>query len=73
MSATSLGNVQMGFLRAAGMANILDLLMLIAACVGAMAFGILAAYGVLRVAFALMRTPRQPVALKTQPRIAQAS
>jgi len=55
------------------MTNILDLSMLIAACVGAMAFGILAAYAVLRVGFALMRTPRRASAVKTQPQIAQFS
>ena len=40
------------------MADLLNLAMLISATVGAMAFGILAAYAVLRVVFALMR-PRQ--------------
>ncbi len=55
------------------MANILDLSMLIAACVGALAFGILAAYAVLRVGFALMRTPRRPAPVKTQSQIAQLS
>jgi len=43
------------------MVSLLDLAMLISASVGAMAFGILAAYGVLRAGFALMR-PQRPVA-----------
>ena len=45
------------------MADFLNLLLLICASVGAMAFGILAAYGILRTGFALMR-PREarPVA-----------
>ncbi len=37
------------------MADFLNLVLLICACVGAMAFGILAAYGLLRTGFALMR------------------
>ncbi|MGD0738980.1 MAG: hypothetical protein ABR957_05250 [Terracidiphilus sp.] len=49
------------------MANLLDLFMLILATLGALAFGILAAYAILRVGFALMRAPRRPTALKTQP------
>jgi hypothetical protein len=40
--------------------------MLICASVGSMAFGILAAYGVLRVGFALMRPQPRPVAIKTR-------
>ncbi len=47
--------------------------MLIAASVGALAFGILAAYAILRVGFALMRVPRRPVPVKTQTQIAQVS
>ena len=41
------------------MADFLNLVLLICAAVGAMAFGILAAYGTLRMGFALMR-PREP-------------
>jgi hypothetical protein len=55
------------------MANFLDLIMLILASLGAMAFGILAAYGILRAGFALMRSPRRPSLLKTQPQIARTS
>jgi len=55
------------------MANLLDLAMLICASVGAMAFGILAAYAILRAGFALMR-PRQPKpAVKPQPEAARIS
>jgi len=57
---------------AVGMANLLDLIMLILASLGAMAFGILAAYAILRAGFALMRrTPRRPALLKTQPQAAR--
>jgi len=55
------------------MANILDLAMLICASVGAMAFGILAAYAILRASFALMRPQRHPAAVKTQPETARVS
>jgi len=41
------------------MADVLNLVLLISASVGSLAFGILAAYGTLRVAFALMRRPQQ--------------
>lgn len=45
------------------MADFLNLILLICASVGAMAFGILAAYAILRTGFALMRPPeRRPVA-----------
>jgi len=40
-----------------------DLVLLISASVGSLAFGILAAYGTLRVAFALMRPQSQRVAV----------
>jgi hypothetical protein len=54
------------------MADLLNLAMLICASVGAMAFGILAAYGVLRMGFALMRPQARPKAeMKTQPEAAQ--
>jgi hypothetical protein len=38
------------------MTDFLNLVLLICACIGAMAFGILAAYWILRTAFALMRS-----------------
>lgn len=43
-----------------------DLLMLIAASVGSMAFSILAAYGILRAGFALMRRQPRPTPVKAQ-------
>lgn len=54
------------------MANLLDLAMLICASVGALAFGILAAYAVLRTGFALMRPHERP-AVKTEPQAARVS
>jgi hypothetical protein len=55
------------------MANLLDLVMLILASLGALAFGILTAYAILRVAFTLMRAPRRPAPLKTQTQTARVS
>jgi hypothetical protein len=55
------------------MANILDLAMLLCASAGAMAFGILAAYAILRAGFALMRPQRRRKAIKTQPEAAHVS
>jgi hypothetical protein len=43
-----------------------DLLMLICAAVGSMAFGILTAYGILRAGFALLRPQRRPVPIKAR-------
>jgi hypothetical protein len=53
------------------MADLLNLAMLICASVGSMAFGILAAYGILRAGFALMRPKTKRVELKTQPEVAR--
>jgi hypothetical protein len=55
------------------MADLLDLAMLILASVGALAFGILTAYAILRVGFALMRAPRRPALVKAQPQAARIS
>jgi hypothetical protein len=55
------------------MANLLDLAMLILASLGALAFGILTAYAILRMGFALMRAPRRPALMKTQPQAARTS
>ena len=44
----------------------LDLAMLVCATVGSLAFGILAAYGVLRVGFSLLRPQRRPAPVKAQ-------
>jgi hypothetical protein len=54
------------------MADALNLVMLIAASAGSLAFGVLAAYGIFRVGFAAMR-PQQhvPAAVKPQPEAAQ--
>jgi len=52
------------------MADLLNLTMLVAASVGSLAFGILAAYGILRVSFAMMRPQRQPVTVKARPEVA---
>jgi len=54
------------------MADLFNLAMLIAASVGSMAFGILAAYGILRAGFALMRPRQSPVpVVKARPEVAQ--
>jgi hypothetical protein len=50
----------------------IDLLMLICAAVGSMVFGILAAYGILRIGFALMRRPPRAAVVKGQPGVARA-
>ncbi len=55
------------------MGSLLDLAMLICASVGAMAFGILAAYAILRTGFALMRPQQRPAAVKAQPEAARIS
>jgi hypothetical protein len=53
------------------MADILNLSMLICATLGAMAFGILAAFAVLRMVFAFMRPRKTQVPVKTQPEAAR--
>jgi uncharacterized protein (DUF2062 family) len=55
------------------MASLLDLTMLICAAIGAMAFGILVAYAVLRAGFSLMRQRRRPAPVKAQPEAARIS
>jgi hypothetical protein len=45
-----------------------NLTMLVAAAIGALAFGVLAAYAVLRAGFTLMGRQRRTVAVKPQPR-----
>lgn len=50
--------------KAAAMADVLNLVLLITVSVGSLAFGILAAYGSLRVAFVLMRPQQQRVPVK---------
>ncbi|MGO9340270.1 MAG: hypothetical protein ACLPY1_22470 [Terracidiphilus sp.] len=45
--------------------------MLIAASIGSLALGVLAAYGVLRAGFSLMRPQRQEIVVKAQTRVAR--
>jgi len=58
------------------MSDLLNLVMLIAASAGSLAFGVLAAYGIFRVGFALMRPQARPVSaavVKSQTEAAQIS
>lgn len=51
--------------------DLLNFGMLVCAGVGSMAFGVLTAYGIFRVGFALMRPRRKPaVAVKPAPEVA---
>jgi len=52
------------------MTDLLNLLMLICAAVGSMAFGVLAAYGMFRIAFGLMKPQSPSVAVKARPETA---
>jgi hypothetical protein len=52
------------------MADLLNLAMLIGASVGSLAFGVLAAYGILRVGFALICPHPRLIAVKVQPEAA---
>jgi len=54
------------------MADILNLVMLVSASIGSLAFGILAAYGILRAGFALLSPQRRPAAMKVRPQAARA-
>ena len=56
-----------------GVGTVVDLAMLICASVGSILFGILAAYGILRVGFGLMRPPARRVAMEQQPQVARVS
>ncbi|MGA2671734.1 MAG: hypothetical protein ABSE99_00790 [Terracidiphilus sp.] len=53
------------------MADLLNFAMLILASVGAMVFGILAAYGILRTGFWLMRPQQLRPAVKPRPQVAR--
>jgi hypothetical protein len=53
------------------MTDLVNFAMLIAASIGSMAFGVLAAYGVLRAGFALMRPSRKGMAVKARARVAR--
>jgi hypothetical protein len=52
------------------MTDSLNLVMLVCAAVGAMAFGVLSAYGIFWAAFAMMKPRTQAVAVKPQPEAA---
>jgi len=53
-----------------GMADFFNIVMLVCAAVGSMAFGVLAAYGVFRVGFAMMRSQKTMPTVKQQPEMA---
>jgi hypothetical protein len=55
------------------MTDLLNLTMLVLASIGSMAFGILAAYWILRIGFALIRPARRPAKVKAQPETAGVS
>jgi hypothetical protein len=55
------------------MSDVLNLVMLIAACAGSLAFGVLAAYAILRAGFGLMRPQRRTVSVKGSVEVARAS
>jgi ABC-type glycerol-3-phosphate transport system permease component len=52
------------------MADLLNLIMLVCAAVGSMAFGVLTAYAIFRMGFALMRPRRQQAAVKVRAELA---
>jgi hypothetical protein len=52
------------------MADGFNLVMLICAAIGSMAFGVLTAYGIFRVGFAMMRPRRSAVSVKVSPQLA---
>jgi hypothetical protein len=54
------------------MADFLSLAMLVLASIASMAFGILAAYGILRAGFALLSPQKRPRAVNVQPQAARA-
>jgi|HubBroStandDraft_4_1064222.scaffolds.fasta_scaffold1412424_1 hypothetical protein len=55
------------------MTDLLNLVMLIAASAGSLAFGVLAAYGIFRVAFAVMRPQKRQAVVKPQTEAARVS
>jgi hypothetical protein len=52
------------------MTGVLNFVMLICASIGSMAFGVLAAYGILRAGFALLRPQPRPLPMKARPEAA---
>jgi hypothetical protein len=61
------------FGKAGAMTNMLNLAMLICASVGAMAFGVLAAYAILRAGFALIHPRQRPVVVEPHAEMARIS
>jgi hypothetical protein len=55
------------------MTDLLNLVMLVAASVGSLAFGVLAAYGIFRTVFALMRPQQRQAPVKPQTEAARVS
>lgn len=53
------------------MADLLNLVILICASIGSLAFGILSAYGILRVGFAMMKPRDRRVGLKARTQAAR--
>jgi hypothetical protein len=58
---------------AESMSDLLNLTMLVAASAGSLAFGVLAAYGIFRAGFALIRPQQPSPAVKPRPEVANAS
>jgi hypothetical protein len=53
------------------MTDLINVTMLVCAAIGSMAFGVLAAYGIFKIGFALMRPrPDTAIAVKPQPEVA---
>jgi hypothetical protein len=52
------------------MTDLLNLVMLVGAAAGSMAFGVLAAYGIFRIAFGLMKPQSPTVPVKARPETA---
>ena len=55
------------------MTDIWNFVMLVCATIGSLMFGVLAAYGIFRTAFALMRPESRQPAMKPQPEVARVS
>jgi len=55
------------------MTDVLSLAMLICASIAALAFGVFAAYGILRIAFLFMRPRPRTAPVKQSPEMAQVS
>jgi hypothetical protein len=53
------------------MTDAFNLVMLVCAAIGSMAFGVLTAYGIFRVGFAMMRPRTERIPIKVQAQLAQ--